>query len=83
MKEDDSDITINLGTIGYWHLSVNCLDFMDDYSGPCMEEFIWEATITQDGYRCWYICSDSLIEVVEKAIKWINQRKYLSDKDIL
>ena len=82
MTEDDSNITLNLGNIGYWNITIDCYDFISDYSMPCAEEFIWEATITQDGYRCWYISSDSLIDVAEKAIKWATDRKYLSDTEI-
>lgn len=78
----DSNITIDLGFIGYWNITINCLDYMEDYNGPCAEEFIWQATITQDGYRYWYMESDSLLDVVKKSVDWASERMYISDRDI-
>lgn len=77
----DSDICIDLEPIGYWNISISCLDYEYEI-GEYAEQFIWEATITQDGYRCWYISTDSLIETAILAIDWAERRKWISDREI-
>lgn len=66
---------MNLGFIGYWNISVDCFEGDN-------EEFIWEATVTQDGYRRWYFESDSLIDVAKSAIKWASDRMYIIDTEV-
>lgn len=78
----DSNIKLNLGDIGYWNISISCLDYTYDTDPEVAEQFIWEATITQDGYRCKYIESDSLIKTAILAIEWATKYKYTSDREI-
>lgn len=69
------DFKIMWFNIGYWYIELEL------YNEP-EEEFIWEAKITQDGYRCWYIKSSSLIETLEKAIDFAEKYKYIIDTEI-